>query len=93
MSTKKYEGKDRHTGPDRSSPYPVSRLAPALELVDLAKEIAQADEMLNTKASAKLKVIADQVKALQSEAVSVLEEAKRDRDLHAPNVSSSAAPA
>jgi len=82
MSMKKHQGKDRHAGPDHTSPYPVSRLAPAMELVDLAKEIAQADEMLNTKASAKLKVIADQVKALQREAMSVLEEARRDRDLH-----------
>lgn len=79
---KKHEGADRHEGPDHASPYPVSRLAPAIELVDLAKEIAKADTMLNTRASAKLKVIADQMKALQAEARTVLEETQRDQDLH-----------
>lgn len=79
---KRYDGKDLHKGPEHASPYPVSRLAPAIELVDLAKEIAKADNMLNTRASAKLKVIADQMKALQAEARFVLEETKRDQDLH-----------
>lgn len=79
---KKYDEKVRHKGPDHSAPYPVSRLAPAMELVDLAKEIEQADSMVNTKVSAKLKVIADQVRALQAEARSVLEDAQRDQSLH-----------
>lgn len=79
---KKYDGKDLHEGPDHASPYPVSRLAPAIELVDLAKEISKADTMLNTRVSSKLKVIADQMKALQEEARTVLEETKRDQELH-----------
>lgn len=53
--------------PDNLSPYPVSRLAPAFNLVDLAQEISQADEMLAIQASAQLKVIADQVKLLQQQ--------------------------
>lgn len=77
----KYRG-PVHDGPDRASPYPVSRLAPATELVDLAKQIAQADAMLNTRVSAKLKVIADQVKVLQAEARAILEQTQRDQDLH-----------
>lgn len=77
----KYQG-EAHDGPDRSSPYPVSRLAPAIELVDLAREIGEADRMLNVRVSAKLQVIADQIKALQHEARSVLAEAKQDQDLN-----------
>jgi len=78
---KRFQG-ERHQGPDHAAPYPVSRLAPAIELVDLAKQIAEADAMLNTRVSAKLKVIADQVKALQDEARAVLEETRRDQELH-----------
>jgi hypothetical protein len=79
--SKKYQG-IKHTGPERSSPYPVSRLAPATELVDLAREISEADKMLNTRVSAKLKVIADQIKTLQHEARSILDEANRDQELN-----------
>lgn len=79
--SKKYRG-PVHQGADRSSPYPVSRLAPAMELVDLARQIDQADAMLNTRVSAKLKVIADQVKVLQAEARAILEQTQRDQDLH-----------
>ena len=71
-----------HTGPDHSAPYPVSRLAPPIALVDLAREIEQADQMVNVRVSAKLRVIADQIKALQEEARTVLEEAQQDQDLH-----------
>jgi len=79
---KKYEGRDLHRGPERSAPYPVSRLAPSIELVDMAREIAQADAMLNNRAGSKLKVIADQIKALQDAAREVLEEARQDQELH-----------
>lgn len=79
--SKKYQG-PAHQGPDHASPYPVSRLAPATQLVDLAKQIDQADAMLNTRVSAKLQVIADQVRVLQAEARSILEQTQRDQDLH-----------
>lgn len=69
-------------GPARSSPYPVSRLAPAIDLVDLAREIAEADRMLNIRLSAKLKVIADQIKGLQSEARAILADARQDQELN-----------
>ncbi|MCW8853359.1 MAG: DUF2452 domain-containing protein [Gammaproteobacteria bacterium] len=78
---KKHTGSN-HQGDDRTSPYPVSRLAPQVELVDLARQISEADAMVNTRVSAKLKVIADQIKSLQTEAKSVLEEARLDQDLH-----------
>lgn len=72
----------KHHGPDHAAPYPVSRLAPAIDLVDLAREIAEADRLLNTRISAKLQVIADQIRSLQEEARAVLAEAKRDQDLN-----------
>jgi hypothetical protein len=77
----KYTGTN-HQGSDRSSPYPVSRLAPEVELVDLARQISEADSMVNNRVSAKLRVIADQIRALQTEARTVLEEARQDQDLH-----------
>lgn len=79
---KKYDGKLVHSGADHSSPYPVSRLAPAIELVDLAKEVAQADNMLTGVATGKLRVIAEQMKALQEEAKKVLSQVQQDQDLH-----------
>ncbi len=71
-----------HTSADHSAPYPVSRLAPPVELVDLAREIAQADRMLSIRTNAKLRIIADQVKALQNEARKILKEAQKDADLN-----------
>lgn len=69
-----------HQGPDHSAPYPVSRLAPAFSAPDLAEEVAHAEAMLGARTGAKLRVIADQIKALQAEARKVLAEA---RDEHA----------
>lgn len=72
----------RHEGSDNSAPYPVSRMAPAVELVDLAKEIAHADEMLGHQVNHKLRVIADQIKNLQHAATEILETARRDQQLN-----------
>jgi hypothetical protein len=73
---------DLHQGPDHSAPYPVSRLAPSIELLDLAQQIARADDMLSLRTSAKLTVIADQVKALQKEAKKILEQAQAENRLN-----------
>lgn len=78
---KKYSG-DNYQGADRAAPYPVSRMAPATELVDLAREIEDADRMLGNVVHARLKVIAEQMKALQQEARSILESSARDQRLH-----------
>ena len=72
----------QHTGQDNSAPYPVSRMAPAFELVDLAKEISQADATLNNHVNSKLRVIADQIRHLQQEAHKILEETQKDQLLH-----------
>ena len=82
MSDSKKHSGDNYQGSDNASPYPVSRLAPQVELVDLAKQIAEADAMVSTRVSAKLQVIADQIRSLQKEALAALEEAKLDQQLH-----------
>jgi hypothetical protein len=70
-----------HLGDARSSPYPTSRLAPAFHAPQLAEEVARAESMLNARTSAKLRVIADQIKALQAEARKALDEARDEQVL------------
>jgi len=48
--------------PAHASRYPLSRLAPQFDLVDMAREIQEADRVLNLRASAKLQVIANRSK-------------------------------
>jgi hypothetical protein len=71
-----------YRGPAHAAPYPTSRLSPPIELVDLARVVAGADALLNVQASARLRVIADQIRALQAEARKVLEETRRNQELH-----------
>ena len=73
---------EKHEGPAHASPYGLSTLAPAIRLVDVAAEIAEADQMLGAVASSKLETIAKQIRALQEEARSVLEKTKKSLDLH-----------
>lgn len=70
-----------HQGAASSSPYPVSRLAPAFDSGDLVAELNKAEAMLSARTGAKLRVIADQIKQLQAEARKVLAEAKREQAL------------
>jgi len=71
-----------HKGPAHSSPYGLSRLAPAIDLVDMAREIQRADQLVGTVTADKLGRIAEQIRALQAEAQEVLERARRDAALH-----------
>jgi hypothetical protein len=71
-----------HRGPAHASPYPMQRLAPAVQLVDLAAQIAEADQQVASRVSAQLQVIADQVKALQAQARRILEQARQDQQLN-----------
>ena len=66
----------------RSSPYGMSRLAPAWELVDLVREVERADEVLGAVASGQLAVIVEQMRVLQGQARRILERAVESRDLH-----------
>ncbi|WP_457573935.1 DUF2452 domain-containing protein [Desulfolithobacter sp.] len=78
-----YVGRGKtHEGPDHSAPYPVSRLAPAISLVDMAAEIERADQLLSSHAEGRLEVIARQIRALQQEARAILEKTRRDQELH-----------
>ena len=71
-----------HRGAAHSSPYPVSRLAPAFDSSSLASEVAQAESMLSARTGAKLRVIADQIKLLQQEARQVLADAREEQALN-----------
>jgi len=73
---------ENHQGPDRTAPYPVSRMAPSFDIVDLAKEIAQADDQIAQHTNGKLRVIAEQIKHLQKQAKDILEHAQNDQTLH-----------
>jgi hypothetical protein len=71
-----------HRGDARSSPYPVSRLAPSFGLVELAKELEQADQMVSGRANAQLAQIAAQIRFLQAQAREVMESVHEDMQLH-----------
>lgn len=80
---KRHEGRGVvHEGSARTAPYPVSRLGATVDLVDLAQQIATADSHIDTRVSAKLQLIADQIRHLQEEARTTLEAAQRDQTLH-----------
>jgi hypothetical protein len=72
----------RWQGEEHAAPYPLSRMAPAFDLVDMAAEIQKADAMLATVAEGKLVLIAEQIRALQQQAHALLEKARRDAELH-----------
>ncbi len=71
-----------HRGAAHASPYPVSRLSPGFDLVDLAREIEQADNMINTTSHAKLRLIADQMLRLKEQARTILQETRQNQTLH-----------
>lgn len=72
----------RFRGPAHLSPYPVSRLAPSHDLVDAARQIAEADQIIGTVVHGKLEVIAEQIRALQDQARRILEDAQSSAALH-----------
>lgn len=72
----------KHQGEHFNSPYPQSRLSAPIDLMDLAKEIAQADNMLSQVAHGKLSIIAGQIRSLQEQAQEVLEQTNLSRRLH-----------
>lgn len=75
-------GAGRHDGPASTSPYPVSRLGAPHDLVDVAREIQRADALIGAAVTDKLALIAEQIRALQDQARKVLEDARRDAELH-----------
>jgi hypothetical protein len=75
-------GADRHDGPASLSPYPTSRLAPPHDLVDVAREIERADALIASVTTDKLRLLAEQIRALQDRARHILAAAHRDAELH-----------
>lgn len=59
----------------------ISKKAPE-DLVELAKQIQDADSQLKNNACGKLLVIAEQVRFLQKQAQGILEETARSKELH-----------
>src|SRR5262249_12069619 len=71
-----------YEGPRHAAPYPLSRLAGPVSLVDVARQIEQADQVIASTTSAQLSVIAEQIAALRRKAQEVLEQARNDAELH-----------
>jgi len=76
------EGSSRYRGPAKAAPYALSRLSGPVSLVEVAKEIEQADQWIASTANAKLNVIAEQMRALREAAEQVLVKAELDAALH-----------
>jgi len=74
--------RDKHIGPGHSSPYPLSRLAPKFDLVNVQEEIESAGRMLNAVSAAKLEMLAKQIQMLQDEAYKIIYKAQEDMNLH-----------
>jgi hypothetical protein len=72
----------KHRGPERASPYAVSRLSGPVSLVDAAREIERADQWIASTSNAKLAQIAGQMRALREQAEQVLKEARENASLH-----------
>lgn len=68
--------------PAHSSSYPVSRLAPAFHAPDLRDHIDRVEAMLGARTSAKLGLIAEQIRQLQDSARAILQEAEQEQALH-----------
>ncbi|KAB5537220.1 hypothetical protein PHYPO_G00116340 [Pangasianodon hypophthalmus] len=64
------------------SSYHTNRVGDPMDLVTLAQQVQKGDEFVRANACNRLTVIADQIRYLQEQARKVLEEAKRDADLH-----------
>ncbi len=75
-------GKGAHEGAAHAAPYPLSRLSASHDLVDVAREIRDADASLGNVTVAKLRVIAEQIRSLQAQAAAVLDEAREASELH-----------
>ncbi|MCB9657771.1 MAG: DUF2452 domain-containing protein [Sandaracinaceae bacterium] len=73
---------ERHRGREATSPYPVSRLAPAFRMDDLATRVAAASEVVSAVTTRRLELIAEQMRALRTQAEAVLRDAERDLQLN-----------
>jgi hypothetical protein len=77
----KYKG-EKHQGPGFRSPYPASRLAPTIDLVEMARVVAEADDILALQAAGKLRLLAEQMAELQEKARQILLATQQNQELH-----------
>lgn len=77
-----YQGANLSNTEGRSLPYPMARGAPPIDLVDVARQIADADQFIDARVGSNLELIARQIKQLQEEARTLLAAAERDQALH-----------
>lgn len=64
------------------SKIPTRTLDPKISIIDQAKEIEKASEILTLKVNSKLELILSQIKLLQEEARKIIKEAYNDLELH-----------
>lgn len=76
------ESSSKPSGLQLVNTHQTIRLGDPLDLVALAQQIQKGDEFVRANVTNKLTVIAEQIQYLQDKARQVLEEAKRDADLH-----------
>ncbi|XP_071376833.1 uncharacterized protein C1orf50 homolog [Centroberyx affinis] len=76
------ESSSAPSGLELVSSYQTNRVGDPMDLVALATQVQRGDDFVKANASNKLTVIADQIRYLQQQARKVLEDAKKDADLH-----------
>ncbi|ETN76278.1 hypothetical protein NECAME_11784, partial [Necator americanus] len=74
--------KTRKDGSRKVVSYRQTNRASADDLVALAQQLTTARELVKGRACDRLRTIAEQMEQLQKAAIRVLEEAKRDEELH-----------
>ena len=70
-----------------SLPYPTRTMDPPISLVDRAREIESAGNIIQSHVNAKLDVILKQIQSLQNEAKKIIQQAEEDILLHKINCS------
>ncbi|XP_029434958.1 uncharacterized protein C1orf50 homolog isoform X2 [Rhinatrema bivittatum] len=76
------ESSNNPTGFQLVNTYHTNHVEDPSDLVALAEQVQKADEFIRANASNRLTVIAEQIRLLQEQARKVLEDAKKDADLH-----------
>ncbi|KAJ8400227.1 hypothetical protein AAFF_G00399210 [Aldrovandia affinis] len=69
-------------GVELVSSYQTNRVGDPMDLVALAHQVQRGDDFVRANACNRLTVIADQIRYLQEQARKVLEDAKKDAELH-----------
>ncbi|XP_036387825.1 uncharacterized protein C1orf50 homolog [Megalops cyprinoides] len=76
------ESSSNPSGLELVSSYQTNRVGDPMDLVALAEQVQKGDDFVRANACNRLTVIADQIRYLQEQARKVLEDAKKDAELH-----------